>query len=158
MVICVVGRKNGNFYINRFPLFLIKVDISCMRQVNSSIAFFVHSLIFCNLFKFSLFTSCIFLFIFLLLEKRMLILNQKQRSKFVDQHLQRDPVLPRSIISLRGSVLSFLFWVHIFYILFFSEHKSFHLAFLQRRRDRINEKMKALQELIPRCNKVSWFF
>lgn len=25
---------------------------------------------------------------------------------------------------------------------------------LQRRRDRINEKMKALQELIPRCNKV----
>lgn len=24
----------------------------------------------------------------------------------------------------------------------------------QRRRDRINEKMKALQELIPRCNKV----
>ena len=109
MVICVVGRKNGNFYINRFPLFLIKVDISCMRQVNSSIAFFVHSLIFCNLFKFSLFTSCIFLFIFLLLEKRMLILNQKQRSKFVDQHLQRDPVLPRSIISLRGSVLSFLF-------------------------------------------------
>ena len=33
---------------------------------------------------------------------------------------------------------------------------------MQRRRDRINEKMKALQELIPRCNKVGclaslWF-
>jgi len=25
---------------------------------------------------------------------------------------------------------------------------------LQRRRDRINEKMRALQELIPNCNKV----
>jgi hypothetical protein len=25
---------------------------------------------------------------------------------------------------------------------------------MQRRRDRINEKMKALQELIPHCNKV----
>ena len=25
---------------------------------------------------------------------------------------------------------------------------------MQRRRDRINEKMRALQELIPRCNKV----
>jgi hypothetical protein len=25
---------------------------------------------------------------------------------------------------------------------------------LQRRRDRINEKMKALQELVPHCNKV----
>lgn len=28
------------------------------------------------------------------------------------------------------------------------------LFFLQRRRDRINEKMKALQELVPHCNKV----
>ena len=27
----------------------------------------------------------------------------------------------------------------------------------QKRRDRINERMKALQELIPRCNKVSFF-
>ena len=27
-------------------------------------------------------------------------------------------------------------------------------TFLQRRRDRINEKIRALQELIPRCNKV----
>lgn len=26
--------------------------------------------------------------------------------------------------------------------------------YLQRRRDRINEKMRALQELIPNCNKV----
>jgi phytochrome-interacting factor 3 len=25
---------------------------------------------------------------------------------------------------------------------------------LQRRRDRINEKMRALQELVPHCNKV----
>lgn len=28
------------------------------------------------------------------------------------------------------------------------------LNVMQRRRDRINEKMRALQELIPRCNKV----
>lgn len=28
----------------------------------------------------------------------------------------------------------------------------------QRRRDRINEKMRALQELIPNCNKVSLCF
>jgi hypothetical protein len=27
----------------------------------------------------------------------------------------------------------------------------------RRRRDRINEKMRALQELIPNCNKVSFF-
>jgi len=37
----------------------------------------------------------------------------------------------------------------------FSHLKKFsYCIFLQRRRDRINEKMKALQELIPRCNKV----
>jgi len=29
-----------------------------------------------------------------------------------------------------------------------------YCIYVQRRRDRINEKMKALQELIPRCNKV----
>lgn len=32
------------------------------------------------------------------------------------------------------------------------------LLLMQRRRDRINEKMKALQELIPRCNKVNLHF
>lgn len=35
---------------------------------------------------------------------------------------------------------------------------SFVLLLMQRRRDRINEKMKALQELIPRCNKVTLHF
>lgn len=29
---------------------------------------------------------------------------------------------------------------------------------MQRRRDRINEKMRALQELIPNCNKVYFIF
>jgi len=32
-----------------------------------------------------------------------------------------------------------------------------HNLCIQRRRDRINEKMRALQELIPNCNKVSFF-
>jgi hypothetical protein len=31
------------------------------------------------------------------------------------------------------------------------------LSSSQRRRDRINEKMRALQELIPNCNKVTKF-
>ena len=31
-----------------------------------------------------------------------------------------------------------------------------NVVFMQRRRDRINEKMRALQELIPRCNKVGF--
>lgn len=35
-------------------------------------------------------------------------------------------------------------------------YECFHFALhAQKRRDRINEKMKALQELIPRCNKVT---
>jgi len=29
---------------------------------------------------------------------------------------------------------------------------------MQRRRDRINEKMRALQELIPNCNRVELYF
>ena len=39
--------------------------------------------------------------------------------------------------------------------------RSMSLMFLvckQRRRDRINEKMRALQELVPNCNKVNNFF
>lgn len=43
------------------------------------------------------------------------------------------------------------------WIFFFAESLEC-CSSLQRRRDRINEKMKALQELIPRCNKVNLDF
>jgi len=41
------------------------------------------------------------------------------------------------------------------FILLSSFSEVSYCIFMQRRRDRINEKMKALQELIPRCNKVN---
>lgn len=91
---------------------------------------------------------------------RMLSLNLlMQRNKSVDQRLQRDPVLPRFTTSLRGLVF---FAPELFEFVDDLIHLSFYVIILQinhmqRRRDRINEKMKALQELIPRCNKVTFF-
>ena len=46
-------------------------------------------------------------------------------------------------------VLSILFLLFLMYTII-----KFWDLFMQRRRDRINEKMRALQELIPNCNKV----
>lgn len=83
-----------------------------------------------------------------------------QRSNLVVQHLQRDLVLRRSTISRRGFVLILkLNSVERFYCLCrFHLLKGVICIHVQRRRDRINEKMRALQELIPRCNKVVVFF
>jgi hypothetical protein len=49
--------------------------------------------------------------------------------------------------------------MHIFSLelILFPVYLSDHNLCLQRRRDRINEKMRALQELIPNCNKVGFF-
>lgn len=80
-----------------------------------------------------------------------------QRNRLVDQQLQRDPVLQRSTIFRRGLVyyssrnLDKLSISRV-YLPFLQIVR--YCIFVQRRRDRINEKMKALQELIPRCNKV----
>lgn len=77
-----------------------------------------------------------------------------RRNKFVDQHLQKSLVLLRSTISQRGYAsiqmwsLPVLFLCGSFFLM------GLMLNVMQRRRDRINEKMRALQELIPRCNKV----
>ena len=65
-------------------------------------------------------------------------------------------MLQRSTIFQRGLVFTiiveiltnFLFHAFIFF------QMVMYCIYVQRRRDRINEKMRALQELIPRCNKV----
>lgn len=90
----------------------------------------------------------------------MLTLNLLMQRSENAGHLQKDHVLQRSTISLKGSVLyydyKFVCGVSVgvcMRVLFFPS-KGDCCIHVQRRRDRINEKMKALQELIPRCNKV----
>lgn len=53
-------------------------------------------------------------------------------------------------------VKSYLTWKTVFYHNNYSYYycSEFYDLNDQRRRDRINEKMRALQELIPNCNKV----
>jgi hypothetical protein len=131
----------------------------CTRQINSFNSIFLSldsfSVIPANLFYLQLQCSYLYLSFF----KRTLILNLRKPRKMSVDHLQRDHVRLRSIISQRGSVV----FMHISlssHVLWYLPHnlKVLLWIYLQRRRDRINEKMKALQELIPRSNKVNRLF
>lgn len=86
---------------------------------------------------------------------RMPILNPViRRNNPAEHHLLREPEQPRFTISPKGFVV---LSSEISYFISSSLHLLVVTEFnipVQRRRDRINEKMKALQELIPRCNKV----
>lgn len=112
--------------------------------------------------------------LFLLFSIRMLSTNQLiQRNNCGGRHRWNDLVLLRFTTSRRGCAIEFIStWLYacnkahfsFLVVLFSSWMWSEQLQiYLQRRRDRINEKMKALQELIPRCNKVHlsasmWFW
>ena len=91
------------------------------------------------------------------------------KRKFMHEDLEpREAVQQKCIIYLKG-------WVRISVVLIKSQQMflikcvlsilflmymimRFWDLFAQRRRDRINEKMRALQELIPNCNKVDLCF
>ena len=103
-------------------------------------------------------------FVFRMLRKNQLVSTRK----FLHDEMEpRKAVQPKCIIYLKGwarisvvfiklqqmflikCVLSILFLLFLMYTII-----KFWDLFMQRRRDRINEKMRALQELIPNCNKV----